>query len=187
MHSYYLLRQVRLLGARVHIHWSVGVVAALLFAASWRQPLHALVAAASYFGIILLHEVGHALFAKRLGYQPFDIYLSFVHGCCVYEQPHTFREQAIVAWGGVLVQLGIALPLIALNSLTKLGSVPYFGALIAFLGYFSFLVALMNLAPARGLDGALAWRLIPILLRETRKPSKRSSQSAKQSVVRRIK
>ena len=187
MHSYYLLRRFRPLGARVHIHWSVGVAAALLFATSWRQPLHALVAVASYFGIILLHEIGHAAFAKRLGYQPWDIYLSFVHGRCVCEQPDTRREESIVAWGGVLFQLGVALPLIALNALTPLGSVPYFGTLIAFLGYFSLLIALLNLAPARGLDGALAWPLIPMLLREARKPKRSGQGSSKQSVVRRIK
>ena len=186
MHGCYTPERIRILGARLHIHWPVGVAASLIFASSWRQPLHAVLAVLSYFGIILLHEVGHAAMAMRLGYQPLNIYLSLCHGRCECEFPRTLREQAIVAWGGVLAQFAIAVPLIFLNTTTQLGSVPYFGTLIGLLGYFSLLVALMNLAPARGLDGALAWQLVPILIREARARFNKAKQTKRSSAVRRI-
>jgi hypothetical protein len=114
---------LRILGARLHIHWSAFVAAGILFGALIRQPIHALVAVLSYFAVILLHEAGHALFAKQLGYPPVNIYLTFIHGLCEYGHPDTLKEQATIAWGGVLVQLGVAIPLIVLGQTTPLGSI----------------------------------------------------------------
>jgi Zn-dependent protease len=35
---------------------------------------------------------------------------------------------------------------------------------MVFLGYVNLFMALFNLAPAQGLDGKVAWRIIPLLL-----------------------
>jgi hypothetical protein len=40
------------------------------------------------------------------------------------------------------------------------------GPIVAFLGYISTLVALLNLAPSRELDGLEAWKLIPVLTKK---------------------
>ena len=179
------LKHVRIFGARLHVHWSAFVAAGILFGVMIRQPIHALIAVASYFSVIVLHEAGHALFAKQLGYSADNIYVTFIHGVCEHEQPDTLKEDATIAWGGVLAQLAVALPLIALSQKTQLGSFPLSAVIISILGYLSLLVALMNLAPARGLDGALAWKLIPILFRELRYRS--SSKKAAKNVIRRLK
>lgn len=185
MRGYIDLRRPKILGARLHIHWSALVVAGLVLGIYIRQPAHALIGVCAYFCVILLHEAGHALVAKRLGYWPTDIYLSFIHGVCVYEQPDTLRGAATVAWGGVLAQLAIAIPLIVLVQATPLGSVPLIPVAASILGYLSLMVALFNLAPARGLDGALAWKLIPMLLRDVR--LRATSKKAAKDVLRRIK
>jgi membrane-associated protease RseP (regulator of RpoE activity) len=179
------LKRSRILGARLHIHWSAFVAAGILFGALIRQPIHAFVAVLSYFAVILLHEVGHALFAKQLGYSPVSIYLTFIHGLCEFEHPDTLKEHATIAWGGVFAQLAVAIPLIVLSQTTPLGSISLFAIVIAVLGYLSMFVAFINLAPAKGLDGTLAWRLFPIIFREVRDGA--AAKKAAKDVIRRLK
>jgi membrane-associated protease RseP (regulator of RpoE activity) len=143
------------------------------------------VAVLSYFSVILLHEAGHALFARQLGCRPTHIYLSFIHGVCEFEHPDTMKEHATIAWGGVFAQFAVAIPLMVLYQTTPIGSVSLLAIPVAILGYMSLLVAFMNLAPARGLDGVLAWRLLPILFREFR--AEAAARKAAQDVIRRLK
>ncbi len=175
------LQRPTLFGARLHIHWSALVAAGILLGALARQPVQALVAVACYFGVILLHEAGHAYLAKRLGWAPENITIAFLHGVCQYQQPDNLKDEATIAWGGVLAQLAVAIPLIVLSQTTPLGTLPPVAIVVSAFGYFSLTMALMNLAPARGLDGATAWRLIPTLVRERR------SKKAAQDVLRRFK
>jgi Zn-dependent protease len=65
--------------------------------------------------------------------------------------------------GGVLAQLAIAIPVLAIGSLTEDFDLGYFATTIVFLGYFNLLVALFNLAPGPGMDGQIAWRVVPML------------------------
>lgn len=166
MRGYLSPKHLRLLGARLHIHWSVLVAVAFLVGGFILQPVHALLAIGAYFSVILLHEAGHALVARRLGYTPDDIYVTFIHGYCVFEHPDSLREHAVIAWGGVLAQLAVSVPLIIVGQLTVVGSISYFGVVIAILGHLNALLALVNLLPLQGLDGTVAWRLIPIFLRD---------------------
>ena len=166
--GYFLLGRVTVLGARLHVHWSAVALAGVMLGAWHRQPAYAIEAIACYFGLILLHEAGHAAMALRLGYRAPDIYLSMIHGLCSYDVPETFREEALVAWGGVLAQLAVALPLLALAQVPTIASLSFVGILIAAFGYFSLMMVAMNLVPVRGLDGAKAWRLLPILAADLR-------------------
>ncbi len=159
---------VRLVGARLHVHWSAMAAAALLLALWVRHPAQALAVVAGYFGVILLHEIGHAAMARRLRGRATDIRLALLHGECEYRGVETRREDALVAWGGVLAQLAVALPLLALSQWPAFVAQPLAGIAVAAFGWFSLFVAAVNLAPMRGLDGARAWPLLPILLREWR-------------------
>jgi Zn-dependent protease len=179
------LNSPRILGARLHVHWSALVAAGIAFGVFVSQPIHALVLVLSYFGVILLHEAGHALIAKRLGYPATEIYLTFIHGLCVHQHPDTEREDAMIAWGGVLLQFAVAIPLIVISQSTTLGSVSLFAIVVAVFGYFSVLMAFFNLAPARGLDGMVAWRLIPIVIREVRQGA--AAKKAAKDILRKFK
>lgn len=179
------LRRPRILGARLHIHWSAFVASGIAFGAFIRQPIHAVILVACYFGLILLHEAGHALMAKRLGYEASDIYLTFIHGLCVFEHPDTLRDDAMIAWGGVLAQFLVAVPLMAVHQTLAPGANPLFSIIVAMLGYMSVLMACFNLAPAKGLDGHLAWRLIPILIGDVR--NSWAAKRATKDIIRRLK
>ena len=166
--GYLLLGRVTVLGARLHIHWSALALAGVMLGVWHRQPGYAIEAVACYFGLILLHEAGHAAMARRLGYRASDIYLSMIHGLCTYDRPDTFRQEALIAWGGVLAQLAVALPLVALAQVPAIASLSFAGILIAAFGYTSLAMVALNLVPVRGLDGAKAWRLLPILVADLR-------------------
>jgi len=127
----------------------------------------------SYLGAILLHEVGHAYCARRLGYPLMEIRIGSVHGVCAYDAPENQRDESIIAWGGVLAQLVVAIPLIVLAQTTPITQIPGFGPIVVFLGYLSVGIALINLIPTPGLDGYEAWKLFPILWSQWRWKGKR--------------
>jgi stage IV sporulation protein FB len=168
---------LRMFGAPVYFHMSVFIVVALVMLASLKGIGLALVGALSYIGVLLLHEAGHALFARWQGLRPRMIRITAIHGVCEFDEPETAKQDYIVAWGGVAAQLAVAIPLIALNGIFGIGNVDPFGPLVAILGYISIGIAAFNLIPAPELDGAKAWRLIPLLLEERRErrfvPSRR--------------
>lgn len=182
MRGYALVQGVRVMGARLHLHWSALALAAALLALWFRQPAQALAAVGSCFGVLLLHEMGHAAMARRLGYGASDIRLAFMHGLCEFDAPDTERDDALIAWGGVLAQLAVALPLIGLGQVPAIAALPGAGILVGVFGYLNVLVALFNLTPVAPFDGARAWRLLPILRgdRRTRAIARKATQDLMQ-------
>jgi Zn-dependent protease len=154
----------KLLGASVYVHWSVFLAAALVVLMSFNSPIHAFVGLASYLGIIVLHELGHAWMARRLGCRVRSLCIGFVHGCCEYEAAETEAEDVLIAWAGALAQLAIAVPMLIVASLFADRDLGYAAPAVVFLGYVNLLIALVSLAPAPGLDGHTAWRGVPLLL-----------------------
>jgi len=169
MKRYVRIGRLRIFGARVYAHWSVFAAALVLLALFAETILVGIVAVLSYFGMILLHEAGHAYFAKRQHLDRLEIRLSAFHGVCVFEAPEYAEQEYIVAWGGVLAQLVVAIPLVLSKALFNFGAVDPWGPIVAILGYYSVAVVTFNLIPASGLDGENAWRLPPLLLRRWRR------------------
>jgi len=168
MNGYTLIRSLRICGAPVHLHWSSPAIGLGLFVISINTPLLALETFFAYISIIIIHEAGHAFAAKRLGYQPRDIYIGFFHGLCIYDQPRTYKEDCQIAWGGALAQLLVALPLVLLAIAIDGHKSLFFDALTTTLGYLSIQIAFINLLPLSGLDGEKAWQLLPIWYSEYR-------------------
>jgi Zn-dependent protease len=185
MKSYIPVKFLKIFGAPVSVHWSALVVMGFLFVVSIKSPLYAAVTICSYFGTILLHEAGHAYFARRMGYRIRNIQLGLIHGTCSFDAPYELREECIIAWGGVAAQLVIAIPLIVLSLTTPLDRLPLTGPIVVFLGYISVIVALFNLMPMMGLDGVKAWRLIPIQIKYVR--NKAAARKKTEDIVRRLK
>ena len=147
-------------GAPIRIHWTVPVVA--LMAGGLRF------APGAWLGlllVVLLHEMGHAFWARRFQMDVTEILIHGLGGHCAYLGTPSAKQRSIVAWGGVLAQsvvMAIALPVsIALPATNEIQHDLY-GMLIATNAY----IALFNLIPIPPLDGAEAWRLFSILLAE---------------------
>jgi Zn-dependent protease len=172
--KYTKIKSFKVYGARVYLHWSAILVGVVLLALSIKSPVLGVISVSSYFAVILLHEAGHAYLAHRLGYQVYGIYIGFMHGICEYEAPYSLKQEALIAWGGVLAQLIVAIPLIVAAQLFEINQITGIGPIVAFLGYISAMTVLINLAPSRPLDGAVAWKLVPILIRENTKNKPKS-------------
>ncbi|MBD9425649.1 hypothetical protein IB232_09990 [Pseudomonas sp. PDM15] len=162
IHGYLLVPKLRIYGAPVLVHWSVGLFAGLCLLWSWSAGLHGLLALLCYLAIILLHEWGHAFVAHRLGLHVYEVQLGFFHGLCLFQKPADFLDEVKVVWGGVLAQFGVAalvlLPLPLFGE--RLG---YYGPVVIVLGFFNLLMACCNLLPGRSLDGGRAWKIVALL------------------------
>jgi Zn-dependent protease len=149
---------------------AVAVVAVL----SLPSPLYAAVAITSYLAIITLHEFGHAYAAHRFGYKVEAVWITFFHGRCEFQAPDYEAEGVWIAWAGVLAQLAVAVPALVAVAAFDTRQFGFLAPAVVFLGYVNLLIALVNLAPAEGLDGKIAWRVIPLMFEGRR--SKRTSK-----------
>ena len=150
-------------GAPVLAHWTV----LLAFPIGWaieKSILGALVAQAAFLVLMLAHELGHAFVARRLRLPVYSLELYAVHGWCRYGSPHRQSAEVAVAWGGVLAQgVLFALALLLAKGLNLSGGIPRTLA-PAFDVWVptNMLIAFCNLLPIPSLDGAKAWRFIPL-------------------------
>ncbi|MDY6945044.1 MAG: hypothetical protein SXG53_04945 [Pseudomonadota bacterium] len=184
MKNYVRAKRLNVCGAPVFLHWSILVVMGGCLAMAASNPIVAIVAAVSYFSVILIHEWGHALVASRLGYEIDSIRLSILHGECVYDASYeTAREGALIAWGGPLAQFAAAAIVWSLSFIPVLDQSDFFGPPLVFLGYVGPLVALVNLAPGLEMDGTKAWPLLPMLWHDFRRRKKPRRRGAKFKVV----
>jgi len=177
--GYVKVGRLSVCGAPVHVNWAVLIAIGVLLVYSQGEGLQAITLILSYLGILFIHESGHALVANYLGYRPLNIYVGIFHGLCEYCLPYSRKHNAIIAWGGVLAQLAIAIPLIVLGQTTNISQLPGVGTVIVFLGYISAMVAFVNLAPSPALDGGKAWALIPILIEDWHLARKRAGWQRK--------
>lgn len=158
------VRQWRVFGATVHLHFFVLIATGLLLVLAVRHFALAIAAVVSYLAIIFIHEFGHAAVAHWLGYEVNAIYVGLIHGRCEYEHPDTEWEAAIVSFGGAAAQLLVAALVFSVAAILPDGLATYFGPIVVFLGYINVSIALLNLAPVAGLDGKAAWRVLPGLV-----------------------
>jgi Zn-dependent protease len=79
-------------------------------------------------------------------------------GVTRFDHPRTRLDHAVIAWGGVLFQSAVGLPMLAWIMTVGYTSVELMNAFMAIFAYFTVLMVPVNLAPVAPLDGATAWR-----------------------------
>ncbi|HEX4153425.1 MAG TPA: hypothetical protein VHY75_14555 [Steroidobacteraceae bacterium] len=162
------IRRWRIFGAPIYVHSYVLLGLCLFAVVALRHPVAAAAATLSYLAIIFVHELGHAAVAHRLGYEVMALRVGLFHGRCEYSHPDNEWDAVLVSWGGAAAQLMAATAVFSLAAIPRSADVPYFGVVVIFLGYLNIVIAAMNIAPVAGLDGALAWRIFPAMLRQIR-------------------
>jgi Zn-dependent protease len=132
-------------------------------------------AALGYFGSLVLHELGHALVARRLGIPIAGIDLWFLGGMSyMRREPETAGEELKIAAAGPAVTLVLCLIFVGVGALTSGGDFAELAvtsgtatttpalALVGWLGLINALLFVFNIVPAFPLDGgriarALIW------------------------------
>jgi len=144
----------------VRLHWAALVLAAVLVV----SKLVGLVVGLAT--LVLMHELGHAYLARRAGLAVSHIEMHPFGGRCLYYADWaTPWDRAVIAWGGVLFQL----PLLAIGFGIQALPRPdgWLGAQIASVAVvwslYNLVTIAVNLIPMPPLDGAVAWRLVPMI------------------------
>src|ERR1700759_3108565 len=106
-----LTRIGRVRGVDVYIHWTVFLIAGIMIYLSFRKPWVTLAAGASWLTMLLVHECGHMIAAHRKHTHVYAIELYPIHGLCRFDLPYSKFDHCVIAWGGVLAQAAVALPL----------------------------------------------------------------------------
>jgi Zn-dependent protease len=91
-----------------------------------------------------------------------------IWGITRFQIPWSRFDHCVIAWGGVLAQAVIAVPLAAFITIFGYTKIEGVNVVLALLGGISLLVAIFNLLPFPPLDGAMAWRIIPAYVKQRR-------------------
>jgi stage IV sporulation protein FB len=171
-----LTRVAQVRGIDVYIHWTILALAVAILAVSNRGTAATILGFSAYLALLILHESGHLFMARRRGYQAFSMVIYPFLGLAQYEAPGVRIDRALIAWGGVMAQIVVGVPVTLYVLL--LGYTPFepLNAVLVILGGYSLCVAIFNLLPIRPLDGSKAWDVIPAWFeqRRTRKDTPRA-------------
>lgn len=165
----------KLFGIDISIHATFVILLAWVAVSSYRElgrvgdAIMGVGLTLTVFGSVVIHELGHALTARRFGIATRDITLLPIGGVARLERmPERPSQELMVAAAGPVVSFLLAAFLAGLGSLvggppgpaTPLGREP----LLAQLAQINLVLGLFNLLPAFPMDGgrmlraALAWR-----------------------------
>jgi Zn-dependent protease len=163
----------RIFGIPIRLHFTMVLVPFLTF--NW-MPVSGVVGVLVWasivvliFGSVLLHELGHALMARRFGISTQDIVLTPIGGMArVVRMPSNPKQEIAIAVAGPIVSLllgGMAFAaIIPLSLIPVLPGVVYDGAFL-FL-WVNLMLGLFNLVPALPMDGGRVLRGILALKRD---------------------
>lgn len=143
-------------GIPIRFHWSTAL-GAFFFGGYRFAPAFWL----AFVLLVLVHELGHALLARRLGHAPLGIEVTGFGGLCRWDgRRATELHRTLVAWGGVLAQ-GVLLAFTYAYS--ALAGPPETNAEYQIVSAFTrtnLHLILLNLLPFPPLDGAQAWQIL---------------------------
>ena len=139
-------------------HWSLPV-AMVLAGGMELRPLSWLF----YLGLVLAHEAGHHAVVRRAGRRVIGVDLQGLGGEVRWNGVASPRDQVLMAWGGVLAQLGVMLCakvlLVIAGGLTE----PWLAELEHVCIEVNALVIALNLLPLPTFDGEVAWKALTLL------------------------
>jgi Zn-dependent protease len=170
-----LTRIMQIRGTDVFVHWSVLLIIAIMIAGIRRRPAVTLAGILAYLGVFLLHEAGHLVMAQRKHCDVFSIELYPVFGVTRFQVPWSLLDHCMIAWGGVIAQAIVALPVVIWIAVLGYTRFEALNAALVLLGPFSVAVAALNLLPVGPLDGSIAWRLVPESIHRVRNRGRKNS------------
>jgi Zn-dependent protease/CBS domain-containing protein len=176
----------RLAGINVYVHWTFSLLLAwILLSYLWAgqgigTALLGVLLICGLFACVVLHELGHALMARRFGVGTLDITLLPIGGLARLERiPEEPGQELLIAVAGPLVNITIAVVLTVVlipvgSHLRPTAIMVVGGSLLAQLMWANVLLAGFNFLPAFPMDGG---RMLRALL-AYRLPYERATQIA---------
>lgn len=143
----------RVRGAPIRLHWSLPIGALLISRFRFAPGIWG-----AFFGLILAHEIGHAVLAWRRRLTVIAVDVFGFGGACRIAGYSSQLDQSIVAWGGVLAQFIILVPAFAFSLLMPPRSM-LVADIVEVLTWTNLFIIALNLMPVAGFDGAEAWKL----------------------------
>ena len=168
----------RLRDAPVRVHWSAPV-GAFFFGQFRFVPGFWL----AFIGLILAHEIGHALMVFACGGRVRGVDVTGLGGQCQYDGGVTPTQRALIAWGGVLAQLGVLLVAGALLLVFGSPGSAFLAEVADACIFYNLMLMAVNLLPFGPLDGREAWKLVPIVRERWRTPRIRTTRAPEESVT----
>ncbi|MFM1769482.1 MAG: hypothetical protein RJA22_2011 [Verrucomicrobiota bacterium] len=162
----------RLAGIDVHVHFTFLILLAWVAASryltrqDWRDAAAGLAFILALFAIVVLHELGHALAARRFGIRTRDITLLPIGGVARLERiPEQPRQELVVALAGPAVNVVLAgllfVVLLLLGGPTDPVNLEQDeGPFLTRLLWVNVSLALFNLLPAFPMDGGRVLRAL---------------------------
>ena len=160
----------KIAGIDVHIHWTFILLPAFIAlstiasGAGLAAATAGVVLVLAVFGCVVLHELGHALAARRYGIGTHDITLLPIGGVARLERiPEKPSQEIAVALAGPAVNVAIAaalwFALVGLGGMTAwLPALAIGGSFMAQLLWINIVLVLFNLLPAFPMDGGRVLR-----------------------------
>jgi Zn-dependent protease len=135
----------RVSGIPIRVRWSfLFLLGFVFFAAGGVAGVFAVLVA---FASVILHELGHATVARRLGVRIGGIDLHFFGGAAhMIDSPRSARDEVLIAAAGPAVSLALAAVGLGLGGAL---AVP----VLAMIGWINLMLGLFNLVPALPMDG----------------------------------
>ena len=169
----YSLGLGRISGIKIEIHWTFLILIAWVIFTSLRtntesqQIMWSVLLILAVFVCVILHELGHALAAKKFNIKTTSITLLPIGGLAQMEQiPEKPKEELVIAFAGPAVNLVIVAllyPMTGISSsseLQELNSKIDPGNFITVLMIVNFWLAIFNLIPAFPMDGGRVFRAL---------------------------
>lgn len=144
----------RFRGTPILIHWTAFVVALIYGRFTFAPGIWL-----GYLLIIGLHELGHAILARRYGLHVRAIKIHGLGGVTEMIGHETQWSRSVIAWGGVLAQALLFAAATAFLWFVPLPQTVFTYQLLNALTEFNALIMALNLIPFPPLDGAEAWKI----------------------------
>jgi stage IV sporulation protein FB len=151
----------RLAGIPIRVHPSFLVLVAFVALGWLGPPASAATWVTLVFGSVVVHELAHALVARRRGFVVRDIVLLPIGGASEIEHlDRRPRDERAVAAAGPLTSVALGASLLLLAALAGFGAglTSWAGPTVARLGWANVLIGAFNLLPALPMDGGRVLR-----------------------------
>ncbi|MDB5216952.1 MAG: hypothetical protein JWO86_4879 [Myxococcaceae bacterium] len=166
--------------APIRFHWSIPIGAFVLGRFRF-VPWYW----AAFLMLVIVHELGHAIMVRLARARVIAVEAHGGGGFCHWEGHVSELWRALISWGGVLAQLAaFVVAVVVIHVLGPPQSQMAAGLEKAFTDGNMWMAA-MNLIPIPGLDGAEAWKIIPVLRRMWRR--RREASTARARLEKRMK